>query len=161
VNDFHFINSSKWYHVYKNPTIHILDMKYGHYESNTLRWHGWKFFGLFVLTTVHCDVTFKMAAPNIREIAISHAELSSVALLDEWMNVWADVKSGAIGSPKKSLTICRDDFFYFAEFDFVTFSALLRWRAEASLSIIQFYGCCIRNFEKLLIHYNTDTLSCH
>jgi hypothetical protein len=36
VDNFHLINSSKWYHVYKNPTIHILDMKYGHYGSNTL-----------------------------------------------------------------------------------------------------------------------------
>ena len=37
VDNFHLINSSKWYHVYKNPTIHILDMKYSHYGSNTLR----------------------------------------------------------------------------------------------------------------------------
>jgi hypothetical protein len=36
VDYFHLINYSKWYHVYKNPTIHILDMKYGHYGSNTL-----------------------------------------------------------------------------------------------------------------------------
>jgi hypothetical protein len=36
VDNFHLINSSKWYHVYKNPTIHIPDMKYDHYGSNTL-----------------------------------------------------------------------------------------------------------------------------
>jgi hypothetical protein len=37
VDNFHLINSAKWYHVYKNPTIHILDMKYDNYGSNTLR----------------------------------------------------------------------------------------------------------------------------
>jgi hypothetical protein len=36
VDNFHLINSSKWYHVYKNPTIQILDMKYCHYGLNTL-----------------------------------------------------------------------------------------------------------------------------
>jgi hypothetical protein len=33
---FYLINFSKWYHVYKNPTIHLLDMKYGNYTLNTL-----------------------------------------------------------------------------------------------------------------------------
>jgi hypothetical protein len=36
VDNFHLINSSKRYHVYNHTTIHLLDMKYGHYGSNTL-----------------------------------------------------------------------------------------------------------------------------
>jgi hypothetical protein len=36
VDNFHLINSSKRYHVYNHTTIHLLDTKYGHYESNTL-----------------------------------------------------------------------------------------------------------------------------
>jgi hypothetical protein len=35
VDYFHLINPSKWYHVYKNTTIQVLDMTYGHYTSNT------------------------------------------------------------------------------------------------------------------------------
>jgi hypothetical protein len=39
VDNFHLINSLKWYHVYKHTTIHLLHvgMKYDHYVSNTLR----------------------------------------------------------------------------------------------------------------------------
>jgi hypothetical protein len=36
VGYFYLINPSKWYHVYKNPTIHLRDMKYGRYKLNTL-----------------------------------------------------------------------------------------------------------------------------
>jgi hypothetical protein len=36
VDNFHLVNSSKRYHVYKHTTIHLLEMKYGHYGSNTL-----------------------------------------------------------------------------------------------------------------------------
>jgi hypothetical protein len=32
----YLINPSKWYHVYKIPTIHLQDMKYGRYTLNTL-----------------------------------------------------------------------------------------------------------------------------
>jgi hypothetical protein len=35
-DNFHLINSSKQYHIYNHTTIHLLDMKYSHYESNTL-----------------------------------------------------------------------------------------------------------------------------
>jgi hypothetical protein len=34
---FYLRNPSKWYHVYKNSTIRLQDMKYGHYRSNTLK----------------------------------------------------------------------------------------------------------------------------
>jgi hypothetical protein len=36
VDNFHLINSSKRYHIYNHTTIHLLDMKYGHYGSNIL-----------------------------------------------------------------------------------------------------------------------------
>jgi hypothetical protein len=36
VGYFYLIYPSKWYHVYKNPTIHLRDMKYGRYTLNTL-----------------------------------------------------------------------------------------------------------------------------
>jgi hypothetical protein len=35
VDNFHLINSSKRYYIYNHTTIHLLDMKYGHYGSNT------------------------------------------------------------------------------------------------------------------------------
>jgi hypothetical protein len=37
VGHFYLINLSKWYHVYKNPTINLRDMKYGRYTLNTLK----------------------------------------------------------------------------------------------------------------------------
>jgi hypothetical protein len=37
VDNFHLMNSSKRYHVYNHTTIHLLDTKYGHYGSNTLK----------------------------------------------------------------------------------------------------------------------------
>jgi hypothetical protein len=33
VDNFRLINSSQWYNVYKNPTIHILDTKYGQLKT--------------------------------------------------------------------------------------------------------------------------------
>jgi hypothetical protein len=54
VDNFHLINSSKWYHVYKNPTIHILDMKYGHYGSNTLMIELSHFICVFLGTRPIC-----------------------------------------------------------------------------------------------------------
>jgi hypothetical protein len=37
VDDFHLMDSSKLYHVYRNPTIRLLDMKYCRYTMNSLR----------------------------------------------------------------------------------------------------------------------------
>jgi hypothetical protein len=37
VGYFYLINPSKCYQVHKNPTIHLLDIKYGHYRSDTLK----------------------------------------------------------------------------------------------------------------------------
>jgi hypothetical protein len=37
VGYFYLINPSKCYQVQKNPTIHLLVIKYGHYTPDTLR----------------------------------------------------------------------------------------------------------------------------
>jgi hypothetical protein len=47
VGYFYLIYPSKWYHVYKNPTIHLLDLKYGRY---TLKLRVFRFSDLLVMT---------------------------------------------------------------------------------------------------------------
>jgi hypothetical protein len=37
VDYFYLINPSIWYQAHKNPTIHLLDFKYGHYTLDTLK----------------------------------------------------------------------------------------------------------------------------
>jgi hypothetical protein len=37
VGYFYLIDPSKWYWVHKNLTIHLLEIKYGHYTLDTLR----------------------------------------------------------------------------------------------------------------------------